>query len=111
MRDHNFKRRVQARQNGARTRITLEHRCFDILHPMRKIALLILLASAAFAQLSQQATWAVQSPNHYAIRANIVYGTWTGYDAKLDVYQRRDTTGPQPTVMFIHGGGWVLGTK
>jgi acetyl esterase/lipase len=79
---------------------------------MRKLVCsLALLASAAFAQLSQQATWAAQSQSRYNIRPNIVYGTWTGYEAKLDVYTRRDTTGPQPTVMFIHGGGWVLGSK
>ncbi|MBZ5604177.1 MAG: alpha/beta hydrolase [Acidobacteriia bacterium] len=78
---------------------------------MSKIAALLIFAASASAQLSPQETWAVQSQNHYAIRANIVYGTWSGYEAKLDVYQRRDAQGPQPTVMFIHGGGWVLGTK
>lgn len=78
---------------------------------MSRIVVLCAFAAAAFAQLSPQATWAVQSQNHYAIRANIVYGTYTGYEAKLDVYQRRDASGPQPTAMFIHGGGWVLGTK
>src|SRR5580693_5822534 len=57
------------------------------------------------------ATWAAQSQAKYNIRANVVYGTWSGYDAKLDVYQRRDVTTPQPTLIFIHGGGWVLGTK
>jgi acetyl esterase/lipase len=82
-----------------------------MLHGMLKFACAILLAATAFAQLSQQSTWAVQSQNHYAIRPNLVYGTWTGYEAKLDVYQRRDAQGAQPTVMFIHGGGWVLGTK
>ncbi len=82
-----------------------------MLHGMLRLASAILFSAAAFAQLSQPSTWAVQSQNHYAIRPNITYGTWTGYDAKLDVYQRRDANGPQPTLMFIHGGGWVLGTK
>jgi acetyl esterase/lipase len=91
--------------------MNLHCRQFDMLHGMSKPVLTILFAAAAFGQLSPQSTWAVQSQNHYNVRANIVYGTWSGYEAKLDVYQRRDTTGPQPTVMFIHGGGWVLGTK
>ena len=30
---------------------------------------------------------------------------------KLDVYKRRDATGPQRTLIYIHGGGWVGGTK
>jgi acetyl esterase/lipase len=42
---------------------------------------------------------------------NITYLTASNYEAKLDVYKRRDTTGPQPTLIFIHGGGWVGGTK
>jgi acetyl esterase/lipase len=82
-----------------------------MLHRMLKLALFLVLAAAAPAQLTPQSTWAVQSQNHYAIRPNLVYSTQSGYETKLDVYQRRDTTGPQPTVMFIHGGGWVQGTK
>src|SRR6202051_4469453 len=75
------------------------------------ISTLALTCVSAFAHLSAPATWAVQSQNHYAIRPNIVYGTQNSYENKLDVYQRRDATGPQPTVIFIHGGGWVGGTK
>src|SRR5207249_11994530 len=33
------------------------------------------------------------------------------YEAKLDVYARRDTSAPTPTLIYIHGGGWVGGTK
>ena len=82
-----------------------------MLHGMMKLSLALVVSTAAFAQLSEPSTWAVQSQNRYNIRPNLVYGTQSGADTKLDVYQRRDATGPQPTVMFIHGGGWVLGTK
>jgi acetyl esterase/lipase len=82
-----------------------------MLPGMSKLALFFVFAAGVFAQLSPQSTWAVQSQNHYTIRPNIVYSVQSGYETKLDVYQRRDTTGPQPTVMFIHGGGWVQGTK
>ena len=79
---------------------------------MHKSILIGMFASAAlFAQLSPQATWAVESQNHYAIRPNITYGTENNFETKLDIYQRRDAAGPQPTVIFIHGGGWVGGTK
>jgi len=30
---------------------------------------------------------------------------------KLDVYQARNATAPMPTVIYIHGGGWVAETK
>ena len=79
---------------------------------MLKTTLLLTLACAAgYAQLSPQATWAIQSQNHYAIRPNITYGVQNNFETKLDVYQRRDVTGAQPTLIFIHGGGWVGGSK
>ena len=79
---------------------------------MPKTALALLLTCAAgYAQLSASASWAVQSQNHYAIRPNIVYGVQNNFETKLDVYQRRDAAGAQPTLIFIHGGGWVGGSK
>jgi acetyl esterase/lipase len=41
---------------------------------------------------------------------NIVYERANGWEGKLDVYARRSSM-PAPTVIFIHGGGWVQGTK
>src|SRR5580700_1862280 len=78
---------------------------------LRTSLLLTLAAAAGYAQLSPSATWAVQSANHYLIRPNITYGTRNNFETKLDVYQRRDTTGPQPTLIWIHGGGWTGGSK
>jgi acetyl esterase/lipase len=77
------------------------------------VSLLVLsaLPSIAFAQLSASADWATHAQNEYQVIANVTYLTATGYEAKLDVYKRRDVTTPQPTLVFYHGGGWVLGTK
>jgi len=68
---------------------------------------------AALAQpaLSPTATWAATASNRYAIAANVTYLTANNYEAKLDVYYRRDVAGPQPTLIWIHGGGWTGGTK
>ena len=41
---------------------------------------------------------------------NQVYVHANGWEGKLDVYALRSPT-PTPTVIFIHGGGWVQGTK
>jgi acetyl esterase/lipase len=41
---------------------------------------------------------------------NLVYTRANGWEGKLDVYALRSQT-PMPTVIFIHGGGWVQGTK
>src|SRR5437762_4036505 len=76
-------------------------------------ALLITLgaASSGFAQLSPSADWAAHATNRYQIFPNLTYVTASNYEAKLDIYKRRDTTGPQPTVIFMHGGFWAAGTK
>lgn len=42
---------------------------------------------------------------------NITYSVASNYECKLDVYARRGQPGPVPTVVEIHGGGWVAGTK
>lgn len=44
---------------------------------------------------------------------NLVYERANGWEGKLDVYaQRAAQNGPAaPVVIFIHGGGWVQGTK
>jgi acetyl esterase/lipase len=74
-------------------------------------ATLLLLSCAAYGQFSEKATWATEAQNRYVIKPNITYGTQNNFETKLDVYQRRDTTGPQPTIIFIHGGGWTGGSK
>ncbi|PYS38379.1 MAG: alpha/beta hydrolase [Acidobacteria bacterium] len=47
----------------------------------------------------------------YRIVPNITYLTANNFDAKLDVYSRTDSQAPQPTIIFIHGGGWTGGAK
>ncbi len=63
------------------------------------------------AQLSPTAEWASHAQNQYQVLANVTYLTANGFDAKLDVYRRRDVQAPQPTLIFYHGGGWIGGTK
>jgi acetyl esterase/lipase len=43
----------------------------------------------------------------YSMTPNITYLQASGSDEKLDVYQRIDTDRPMPTLIFIHGGGWI----
>jgi acetyl esterase/lipase len=53
----------------------------------------------------------VEEANRYMIRPNLTHGIQNNFETKLDVYQRRNETAPQPSVIFIHGGGWVGGSK
>lgn len=63
------------------------------------------------AQLTPTAEWATHAQNEYQVIPNVTYLTANGFDAKLDVYRRRDVQAPQPTLVFYHGGGWIGGTK
>src|SRR5262249_19234278 len=42
---------------------------------------------------------------------NIVFHKAGGVNLKLDVYRPRNRSGLCPTVLFVHGGAWVLGNK
>ena len=55
--------------------------------------------------------WTLEFANHYSVQPNITYVTANNYESKLDLYERRDATSPQPTMVYIHGGGWTGGSK
>ena len=65
------------------------------------------LTSNALAQSASD--WTVHMRATHRVISNVTYMTATGHESKLDVYARRDTTEPQPTLVFYHGGGWVAG--
>ena len=83
---------------------------------MRTNAMLLLMLLIVSLALSQPQPaepfgWAIDIQQSYWIVPNVTYSVADGYESKLDVYARRSTTGPVPTVINIHGGGWVGGTK
>jgi acetyl esterase/lipase len=45
------------------------------------------------------------------LRKNIVYSKAGGVNLRLDVYRPRDCPGKRPTILHIHGGGWMVGSK
>lgn len=71
----------------------------------------IILVNSSVGQSLDAATWAAQAVNQFRIVPDITYLTANGYDARLDVYTPREAKGPVPTLLYIHGGGWVWGQK
>lgn len=53
---------------------------------------------------------AIPLPPHVVQRRNITYGPH-GTDNLLDVYYPDDASAPLPTIVSIHGGGYVYGSK
>jgi acetyl esterase/lipase len=72
---------------------------------------LFLLFTLSVAASAQQSNWTLEFANRYAVQANITYLVANNYENKLDLYERRDVQDAQPTLIFIHGGGWTGGTK
>ena len=72
---------------------------------MRKYcAVGLLLANVqAFADNVQ---WGVDLQQQYMVAPNVTYLVADGYEAKLDVIFRQDRVAA-PTLLLIHGGGWV----
>lgn len=70
----------------------------------------VLVGIGGLAQ-AQSVDSAARLENDFRVVPNVVYVTASHYEAKLDVYVRRSASVPQPTVIFIHGGGWTGGTK
>jgi len=83
------------------------------MHTRRLIllAVLLLVANTAWAQLSDAERALVTILHDYEVTPNITYLVADNYEAKLDVYRPNRAKSPTPVLMFIHGGGWVVGTK
>ena len=76
-------------------------------------ALLIhaLIPASTLAEILDSASWAATLARSYRITPNITYLTANNWEAKLDVYQPTNASGPTPTLIYIHGGGWTGGDR
>ena len=70
---------------------------------------LYFLPASVFGQTETQSFVGVAS--NYSVSPNIVYQRAGGIDLKLDVYRPRNLEGLNPTLIYIHGGGWTNGSK
>jgi acetyl esterase/lipase len=55
------------------------------------------------------AAWTATIANDYNVFPGITYAKASNWEAKLDVYTPK-SDGPHPTVLHIHGGGWIGGS-
>ena len=72
---------------------------------------LLLLLALICPAAAQPIDLGVRLTDGYTITANTVYGVQNNFETKLDVYRPRNVTTPVPTLIYIHGGGWVGGSK
>jgi acetyl esterase/lipase len=79
-----------------------------------KFKLLVMLLAASFIlpTLGQEPSFlAEDTGNRYWIRTGVVYDVANGHENKLDVIYPHNATAAVPTVIYIHGGGWIWGDK
>lgn len=69
---------------------------------------LVLTVQASAADSGTFAAWV---GSEYRVSPNVTYKVASGIEQKLDVYHRRDKSERRPAVIYIHGGGWVGGSK
>lgn len=71
----------------------------------------IFLSFSVWGQQAQPDSWTETASFGYGISADITYGVFQNIPVHLDVWRNLKATGPVPTLMYIHGGGWVFGAK
>lgn len=79
--------------------------------PLLATLALIAVTPAAQAQVGDATRTALDLMQRYRVYPNQTYLVASNWEAKLDVYAPRDTSVRAPTLVYIHGGGWVGGTK
>ena len=83
-----------------------------ILGSIVALCLAVSLASPLIqAQSADMVAKAIHIYDSYRVVPNITYLTANNWDAKLDVYQSREATTPNSTLIYFHGGGWTGGSK
>ena len=75
------------------------------------LAALVVLPGGVLAQLDDTQAWASHLSNQYQVLPNVTYLTASNRDNKVDLYLPRGTDSPAPVLVYIHGGGWVGGSK
>jgi acetyl esterase/lipase len=84
---------------------------FPALIVLSSLALLMILSGVAGAQLAPTTGFLAQVSNDYRVLPNVTYHVANGHENKLDLYLPRNAAGPTPLLVYIHGGGWIGGTK
>ncbi len=70
----------------------------------------VLFGSGPVAAQPSPAAWSATLSNDVRASTGITYLRASNWDAKLDIFVPR-SPGPYPTVLHIHGGGWVGGSR
>ena len=63
------------------------------------------------AQQPDRNRWSEFAGNHYIVHPDVVYGVQNNYPLKLDLWRNQSAKELVPTLIYIHGGGWIFGDR
>jgi acetyl esterase/lipase len=72
---------------------------------MKRVLLVVVLVFIGVPVSAQ--TYSIGIAGSYEVDANATYLQVGGWEGKADVFSRADALGPQPTVIYFHGGGAI----
>ena len=77
------------------------------------LATLVFICCVIVARPQTQPTsvFGTEAAARYYVQPDIVYGSSNNTPLKLDVWYPNANNAPTPTLVYIHGGGWIFGTK
>ena len=75
------------------------------------ILIFLVAALAVSAQNQPTSVFSTEAGARYWVQPDIVYGMGNNTPLKLDVWYQNAVNTPTPTLVYIHGGGWIFGTK
>lgn len=80
---------------------------------LQGVGLLLFVFWTANLGIAQTAStpWSTEAGARYWVQPDIIYGYANNTPLKLDVWYQNEVKTPQPTLVYIHGGGWIFGTK
>ena len=79
---------------------------------MKALSIIGLIVFTAISALSQATSPSMlQIADRFWMQPDVVYAGANNTPLKLDIWYPRDNPNPTPTLVYIHGGGWIFGTK
>ncbi|HQU92098.1 MAG TPA: alpha/beta hydrolase [Pyrinomonadaceae bacterium] len=76
-----------------------------------KSFLFIILAAVSLLAQNKTTPSLLEIGDRYWMQPDVVYGSANNTPLKLDIWYPRDNPNPTTTVVYIHGGGWIFGSK
>lgn len=81
------------------------------MNTLIKSIILILVAAAFVVAQNKTTPSLLEIGDRYWMQPDVVYGSANNTPLKLDIWYPRDNPNPTTTVVYIHGGGWIFGSK